>query len=1058
VAKANWLFWFLGFHQQYRGGSSMTTVARTRFTIPMLALILGLFAVRDASAQVVITGKVTNEQGVPIPGANVAIPSLEVGGQADAAGVYRFTVPAGRANGQTVPITGRYIGFNQQRRAVTLTPGTQTIDFSLVSDPFNLAEVVVTGVATGTEQRKLPFTVAKVTEEQISQVPAGSPVGALEGKVAGAHISMGTGNPGAEPAIRLRGSTNLDIGGSSPLIIVDGVISRASISDIDANDIASIEVLKGATASSYYGSNAANGVINITTKRGRDLPDGSVQVISRNEYGKSSIQHWIPLNTSHPYKLNPDGNIFLNAGGARVTTSQFMDQPYPTTGPNAWRNQLQEWMKDGDFYSTNAQVGLRRASTNFGSSFTTDHNAGVIPLRKGQYRQNARVNVDQGLGDKLDMSLSMTYGSVRNDTHTTNTGTPDDWFALLQAPPDVNLRTPWNDPTGKDTTLFWRQLPPVSSPSARGNPLYSLNYEEYALNRDRFLGSAAARYRPFGWLNLDANYGTDRLSARERQYDFKGYQTETGTPGNGFLLRNGRNDNSYNGQIAATAVGHFFDAINTTTRVASIYEQRRGNFFSAQSSKLNILRVPDLDAADLSQVSIGSDDQLERNINYLANQTFDIKDRYIIDAMIRRDGSSLFGSDNRWKNFYRVSGAWRVSEDIHLPGVQEFKLRAGRGTAGLRPGFFDQYETYSVNAGSISKNQVGNKDLRPAVATEDEFGLNLAFADRFNVELVQANRITRGAFLSIPLSLAQSGGFTNQIQNAADVSARTTELSLQTQVFTRPNMSYSFTLTGDHTGQRIDHLGRAPFRVPGLGQGQDMFYYKEGEPLGIMYGVKWVRSFAELKENPANAAAVETDYSTNALGYLVKTTTPGALIKFVDATGADQHVIGNVNPKFNWGMANNFRIKGFNVYALFDGQHGGDIYNFTKQWMFQDLRHGDMDMAGKPDAEKVPFAVFTQSLYNGLVASDYFVEDGSYVKLRELSVSYTLGDRLMRVGGLNRFANGVKVALIGRNLYTWTKYTGFDPDVTAGGDFNFRVDGFRYPNFRTLTGQVELTF
>ena len=158
------------------------------------------------------------------------------------------------------------------------------------------------------------------------------------------------------------------------------------------------------------------------------------------------------------------------------------------------------------------------------------------------------------------------------------------------------------------------------------------------------------------------------------------------------------------------------------------------------------------------------------------------------------------------------------------------------------------------------------------------------------------------------------------------------------------------------------------------------------------------------------------------------------------------------------GYVQNFRFKSINLYALFDGQHGGQIYNFTKQWMFQDLRHGAMDMRGKPDAEKVPFSVFTQSLYNGLVASDYFVEDGSYVKLRELSVSYNVGEQLMRTVGLNKFANGVKLALIGRNLYTWTSYTGFDPDVTAGGDFNFRVDGFRYPNFRTLTGQVELTF
>jgi TonB-linked SusC/RagA family outer membrane protein len=1035
----------------------MTRLVGKRITTALVALIVGSFAASAAHAQAAITGRVTNEQGAPIPGANVAIPALGLRAEADASGNYRLGVPAGRAAaGQSVTVVGRFIGFSQAQRTVTLAGGDQTVNFSLVADPFNLSEVVVTGVATGTEQRKLPFTVAHVSEEQVSKVPAASPVSALEGKVAGARVSLGNGTPGAEPSIRLRGSTNLAIGGSSPLIIVDGVETRSNISDIDANDIASIEVLKGAAASSYYGSNGANGVIAITTKRGKTLPEGNVQIISRNEFGTSSVAHWPSLNTSTRYLMNPDGSTFLNTAGAAVIGSNYFDIPYATTGPFAFRNQVKEWMQKGTYLSTNAQIGMRRGNTNFGSSFTSDHNAGVLPLRNGQYRQNARVNVDQGIGDKLDFSLSMTYANVKNDEHTSTFGNADSFFAMMQSPPNVNLATPWFEPTGRDTLLYYRKLP--FDPSARGNALYPLAYEKYTLNRDRFLGSVSGRYRALSWLNLDANYGTDRLNNRERTYDPKGYLSISGVPGNGSLNRSNYINNAWNGQFAATAIGNFLSLINSTTRVASIYEQLNYSQFNGSASKLNVLNVPEFDAADPAQFTVTSQDQVERNINYLASETLDIKDRYIVDGMWRRDGSSLFGSDNRWKNFYRISGAWRVSEDFRIPGFQELKLRAGRGTAGLRPSFADQYETYSTGGGSISKNQVGNKNLQPAIATEDEFGINATFLNRFNLELVQANRITRGAFLAIPLSLAQSGGFTNQVQNAADISARTTELSLQTEVFSRPDMSYSFTLTGDHTKQVIDHLGRAPFRVGGLGQGQDMFYYKEGQPLGIMYGNQWVRTFAELKQNPANAAAVETDYSVNRLGYLIKTSTPGALIKFIDASGSDQHVIGNVNPKFNWGLANNFRFKAFSIYALFDGQHGGQIYNFTKQWMTQDWRQGDMNMAGVPAAEKVPATVFTTSLYNGLVASDYFVESGSYVKIRELSIAFEPSARALQFTGLNRFASGVKLALIGRNLYTWSKYTGFDPDVTAGGDFNFRVDGFRYPNFRTITGQVELTF
>lgn len=1034
----------------------MRPLTGTRITAALVGLVVGSFAVSAAGAQAVISGRVTNEQNAPIPGANVSIPALGIRAEANANGEYRLTIPAGRTQGQPVTVVGRFIGFSQGQRAVTLAPGEQTVNFSLVADPFNLTEVIVTGVAAGTEQRKLPFTVAHVSEEQISKVPASSPVSALEGKVAGARVSLGNGTPGAEPSIRLRGSTNLAIGGSAPLIIVDGIETRSNISDIDANDIASIEVLKGAAASSYYGSNGANGVIAITTKRGKNLAEGSVQVISRNEYGQSSIAHWPSLNTSTRYLLNPDGSFFLNSQGSPVIGSNYFDIPYATSGPFAFRNQVKEWMQDGVFASTNAQIGMRRGNTNFGSSFTSDHNAGVLPLRNGQSRQNARVNVDQGIGDKLDLSLSMTYANVKNDEHTSTFGGADAFFAMMQAPPNVSLATPFYEPNGRDTIPYYAQLP--FDPSARGNPLYQLAYERYNRNRDRFLGSASARYRALSWLNFDANYGADRLNNRESTYHPKGYLSTSGVPGNGSLARSNYVNNAWNGQVAATAIGRFLNAINTTTRVATIYEQLNYSSFSGSASKLNVLNVPEFDAADPAQFTVNSQDQVERNVNYLASETLDIKDRYIIDGMWRRDGSSLFGSNNRWKNFYRISGAWRVSEDIRIPGFQELKLRAGRGTAGLRPSYADQYETYSTSGGSISKNQVGNKNLQPAIATENEFGINATFLNRFNLELVQANRITRGAFLAVPLSLAQSGGFTNQVQNAADISARTTELSLQTEVFSRPDMGYSFSLTGDHTKQVIDHLGRAPFRVGGLGQGQDMFYYKEGEPLGIMYGQRWVRTFAQLKENPANASAVESNYSVNRLGYLVNTSSPGALIKFVDANGNDQHVIGNVNPKFSWGLANNFRFKNFSVYALFDGQHGGQVYNFTKQWMTQDWRQGDMNMAGVPDAEKVPATVFTGSLYNGLVASDYFVEDASFVKIRELSVSYDLGGRAMGIAGLNRIARGVKLALIGRNLHTWTNYTGFDPDVTAGGDFNFRVDGFRYPNFRTLTGQVELTF
>jgi TonB-linked SusC/RagA family outer membrane protein len=1038
----------------------MKKVRRSLAALSRGALFFALFGASSALAQnAVITGKITNEQGQPVVGANVGLLNMGIGTTANSNGVYTVTVPDDRASGQQATLTVRFIGMSPISRVIRLTPGTQTADFQMKADPFRLDEVVVTGVSAATEQKKLTISVANVNEEQLKQVPASSPVAALAGKVSGAKINIGRGNPGAAPTIRLRGSTNLGIGNSTPIIIVDGVLTRNSIADIDANDIESVEVLKGAAGASFYGSDAANGVINITTKRGKNLPEDKVSFTTRTEYGTSGLQRFVPLNHSHFYEINPDGSIRLDAAGGRVPKADgIADNPFQTTGPNAWRNQLKEWMKNGQFVSANVQLGMRRANTNFNTSYTSDHNAGILPFTKGQYRQNIRMNVDQGLGDKLDFSSSITYGVNRNDYDPNDS---QGWFSLMQMPPDLDLR----NPNGNDTVAFFPHLPTTNSPSARANPLYDLQNNSFNLRRERIIGSLSGRWRPTDWLRVETSYGTDRLNRREQDYDRRGSLGELGQPITGNISKFTQNNVSDNAGINATITKKLGD-LNTTVRGAYLYEQSRLSQFFASGTKFNVNDVPDLAALDPTQLSVTSQEELSRSSNYLGSASLDFRDRYLLDGLLRSDGSSLFGADQRRNTFYRISGAYRVSEDIRIPGVQEFKIRAARGTAGLRPSFLDQYEYYSLSQGQISKVQLGNKALKPAIQTEDEFGLNASFGHRFDLEVVQANRDTKGAFLNVPLSLAVSGGFQSQVQNAADVRARTTELSLNTRVFSRPDFSYDFTLTGDHTTQKITKLGYtrhiAPFRVNAGGQGQDVFFYKEGENLGVIYGQRLVRTFAELKDNPANANAVESDYVVNPLGYLVKASLRGTTgerpIVYVSPSGQSTNKIGDVNPDFNFGFANNIRFKGFGLYALFDGQRGGDVYNFTKQWMFQDMRHGDADMAGKPSDQKIAMAFFSSGLYNGLVASSYFVEDGSYVKLRELSASYTFGQKMLARTGLGRVTSGVKVALIGRNLYTWTDYSGFDPEVTSGGDFNFRIDGFRYPNFRTVTGQVEISF
>ncbi len=1031
--------------------------------IPALVLLIANVAM--AQQAVLVSGKVTAETGNPVAGANVAvnIQNQLFGGVANEKGAYSFTVPARFVTRAEVTVSARFFGFQPVKKQVVLSGSAMTIDFVMKADPFRLTELVITGVATETSMNKVPFSIAKVSDTQMTEVPAASPIAALAGKVAGTRIEVGSGEPGAAPVIRLRGSTNLGAGNSQPLIIVDGVITKFSMSDIDASDVESIEVLKGAAAASFYGSDAANGVLNITTKRGKNATEGVVEIRTRSEFGKSDIEHDVQTNHHHYWKMNADGSIYYDASGNRVIdTDGINDNPYPTTGPDVWRNQLKTWLTQGTFYANNVQLALKKGNTNFASSFTSDHDAGILPMRDGFFRQTARINVDQAINSKMDMSASVTYGNSHYDMPT---GSTTVWFALLQAPPDVDLKYPDANHTA---IPYYPAIPNKYGSGLRGNPLYDLSVASSLYYRERFLGSASWRYRPFEWLKLDASYGTDRSNRRNDNYKPRGALSSgnnTSSVTDGYLNNSVSNDVAENMQANAVASHLWFGNLNTTTRLTYLVEKfHEVNHYSG-GTKLNVSQVPDMSALDPTALSVSSYDHWMNTVNYMVSQAFDYKDRYVLDALYRKDGSSLFGPDARWADFYRVAGTYRLTEDFQIPHVQELRLRAAQGTAGLRPGFADQYETYSLSNGTYSKNQLGNKALKPAIQTEKEFGLNMQFLNRFDLEVVKADRRTVDAFLSVPLSLAQSGGFQTQVQNAATIRANTMEYSLQANVYENKDLKWQMGLTADHTHQWIEKLGRAPFRVNATGaQGQDMFYYKAGEPLGIVYGIHWVRNKNELLDNPANKAntAFSLDnYVVNSDGYVVEKAKLGLMteapIKYVDAKGNDQMVIGDVNPDFSYGVSNTVRWKGFSVYALFNGVKGGNIYNFSKQWMTQDERTAMQDQGNRPVADRRPSG-FYQGLYGALLANDTYVENGTYLKLRELSVSYTFSQQLLEKLQLNRVLKGAKVAFIGRNLKTWTNYSGFDPEVTSASDFNFRVDGFRYPNFRKITGQVELTF
>lgn len=1039
----------------------MISTVRVRWLLSAaLALVAMIAGAQVAAAQTTISGRVTNNQGAPVEGANVFIQELNAGTTTSAAGTYSFTISEANATGQRVTLTARRIGFSPSNTAISLTRGTITQNFTLSTDIRRLDEVVVTGVAEATSSKNLTISVGKVSEEMLKEVPAVSPATALAGKVAGVRVSFTQGQPGSSPALRVRSSTNLAVGGQNPLVLIDGVISKNGLADINGNDIESIEVLKGAASANTFGSDAASGVIAITTKRGRNQPDNKLSFLTRNEFGSSEVENWVPLAQHHPYELNPDGSFRLTSGNQRVIKAdRYIDAAF---APGVYRDQLKENLRRGQYVTNYGQIALRRGNTNFSTSFSRDTDRGILPLLNGFRRNNLRLNLDQGLWKGADMSAALTYGLSNDDqTPTSKAGSGSTFFTLLQSPPDVDLVYP----NGPGTTKYSPVLPAAATGgTGRGNPLYDLAHRSYNLRRERIIGSFSARYRPFEWLNLDGSYGTDRLNLRESNFYDRGLlgtNTSVETPSPGSLALNTDNNTASNTQANVTT-NFQLGELRSTTRVTYLYEDERNYNFNTSTSKLLVGSVPDLQAGDPTQLTAASTIQPIRTMNGFITQNFNYKDRYLMQLLGRRDGSSLFGAANRWNNFYGISGAWRISEDFTLPGIQDLKIRAARGTAGLRPGFDYQYETYSVSSGNLSKSTIGNKNLKPAIQTENEVGLNISFLDRFDAEFVKSDRHTDGAFLLIPLSLAQSGGFRSQWQNAARIGGRTFEMTLNTRVIDRPSFSYNFTLTGERSRQKIDQLNRAPLRAGSASQGQNIFYYKAGEQLGVIYGQRWITSLDQLKDNPLNASIDLNLYTVNDDGYVVLKSCINKScerpIVYVDKAGVNNVKIGDVNPDYTFGWSNTVRAGGFTVYGLFDGTKGGNIYNFTKQWMFQDRRHGELDQAGKAPENKHTLDYYSVGFYNALEPNSHFVEDGSYVKLRELSLSYNFSQSLINSMRFLGDGRSVKVALIGRNLKTWTSYSGFDPEASSNGDFNFRIDGFRYPSFRQISGQIEIGF
>jgi TonB-linked SusC/RagA family outer membrane protein len=1134
----------------------MTRFRRRSGLASVLAGLATTVLASTAFAQgAVISGTVRSQQGQPLLGAQIRIADLNVSVGTGEDGTYRITLGSDRLRGQTVALSVRSIGFKPTSKDIVLNAGNQTHDFELEVDINRLSEVVVTGVTGATETRKLAFTVDKVDQATLP-VPAASALQSIQGKVTGAQVITPSGRPGSSPSILLRGAKSLNLS-LAPLVVVDGIIMNGGLGDINPQDIESIEIVKGAAAASTYGSRAQNGVIQITTKSGATAGQGARFQV-RSETGVQDVQsaypfsqrHWMVMDErqqnfcvqvsgqpacsrvvdfeDYALYINDNGddvqarlpvNFERDAGIGRAMSKPFLKGTYIVDQWPVRYNPIAA-ATTANLYSNNTvDMSGRFGNTGFFASASNLIQEGAIEFLKGYKRNTARLNVDQAVGEDLTMQITSMYARTATFPQT-------DFFVLTRVPAGVDLLR--RDSQGR---LFIRSNP-LNQGQQNENPLWDAANLVDRSDVDRYLGSFTTRYTPFSWLDFDANASMDRRRQDGFTLREKGYRVTRTNQSTAYLGTYGEDasqDVAMNFSLAGTARQNNPLGINdlqTRINVRYSFERDDGSSFDAGG---NTLAVPGLLTLDNVVVpnSPGSGDRTSvRAIGMLGGIAVDYKGKYIFDAVYRRDGSSLFGSEERWHPYGRGSAAWRISDEGWWPfkgAINDMKFRYSLGTAGGRPGFSFQYETFNIGSGgSVSSNQLGNRFLKPETTTETEVGFDAELFSKYGLNVTYAKDVTRDQMLQVPASA--SSGFSSQWRNAGTIENKTYEVSLNVPLITNRDVVWTTRLSYDRNRAFITELGVPAFAST---TSNSRFEFREGERLGTIWGKHFAQDCSDLlgagpSSDPDRFAndcgGPGKSYQQNDNGYIVWTggydwtegltrnawqaylagcvsasgsaisqtgrvnceavggtvnnpfaiplTNWGMLIVARDTTGsAIFKKMGNTSPDFHLSMSHNFNWKRLTVYALVDGNYGNRLTNQQIAWSLGDymVRYEDQD--GKSVENAKPMGYFWRApqpdhgsgvggMYDVLGSNSQTVQKGTYTKLREVSLGYQLG----AIRGIGDFS----LTLIGRNLYTFTDFLGWDPEV--GGSvlesaaFGAVAGTGDYPQTRTFTFTISTRF
>ncbi len=1018
-----------------------------------------------------ISGTVTDfATKQPIAGVNIFVVGTPITASTGPDG--RFAIPSAPVG--IFAIEAKRLGYAPQRsdNVRLVADSVATIHFTMSVAATRLDQVTVAGTMDPVSVAKSTISVDKVTSENIPVPPTTSAAGALVGKVAGVAITRVSGAPGSGVNVVLRTPiSGITEGGStpSPLYVVDGIFlnqgQSVTTQDVEAMDVESIEVIKGAAAASLYGSRAAAGVIAITTKRGRGLTLGSSQFQVRAEQGADQFQDNLAKNQYHPYRQDEQGN-WLDANNAVVPRAQraltqygFMDQPY--------RSKTYDhpalFYRPGQYNTQQLQVQGNSAATNYNIAYTRSSNPGILENNEGYLRHTLRLNIDSRLSEKLNVGVSMNHTRGVQDVSAPT------FSNFYRIDTDVNLRelAPFPSSNGFPYVIV------PDSVTLYENPLYLQYRADNVVTRSRTLVNANGVYRPTSWFSLSADANYDRGDNNQVSYTARGTPLVTSSGGLSPSVGSLTESNDGNGGWIFTGTASLTKAFgDLTTRLSHRGEARRevNNSLSTSGTQFSTEGLKAMSQATVRTTTNSRTDY--RVLGSITSLGLSFKERYIGDFLVRREGNSLFGRADRWNTFGRASAAWLLSEESWFPlqDFNVFKLRYSYGVTGLNPSFSSQYESMSSDGtGAIRRTSLGNVKISPTFTKEEEIGLDVAYKSRISGTLTYVRTASRDVFVRVPAPAVT--GYETQVTNPAYIGGRILEATIQGAILTNPKgLRWDVLITADKASLFTERFGRTCF--------EDGLQYKcDGIPVSQMWGNMMIEDKSQL---PAIHAASAAQFDINDDGYVVavgpnNTWRDGVAKNLWGSTvtidgrayrwghpimrrsenGTNWYgKIGDSNPGFKFGFQNNFRYKDFRLFVQTAGQVGGSVYANTNQMFYSSGDHPDVVQAGKPDELKKPTTYYNAVAANNAGWLKRFVQSGTHLNLAELMFGYTLDAKKVRTIERLGFSR-INVDLIGRNLHTFTKYTGLN---VMNGSPTVRVDDTQYPMTRTLTGVITLTF